>query len=161
MMRALAVGLAALCGVGLAACPPAATPATLVKPPPPVAAPDAAPTVALDQDLARLAQRATNLYQEVAAAFTSAGVDCPAATTRLRALQQTYADVVAANAKVLHDGRARELRAALEPHAEVLDAAAKAIVDSQTMATCSPDRAFTDAFDELVGAPSRTQDSMR
>lgn len=153
MMRALAATLAALCVVGLAACPPAATPPPPVKPTPPVAPPDAAPTVALDQDLPRLAQRATSLYQEVAAAFASAGGDCPAATTRLRALQQTYADVVTANAKVLHDGRARELRAALEPHAETLDAAAKAIVDSKTMAACSPDRAFTDTFDELVGAP--------
>jgi len=77
---------------------------------------------ALDQDLPRLAQRATTLYQEVASAFATAGVDCAAATARLVALQQTYADVIAANAKILHDGRARELRAALEPHAEALDA---------------------------------------
>ena len=155
MMRALATGLAALCVVGLSACPPAAAPVEPAKPtqptpPPPDAAP---PPVALDQDLPRLAQRATTLYQEVASAFATAGVDCAAATTRLVALQQTYADVIAANAKILHDGRARELRAALEPHAEALDAAAKAIVDSPTMSKCSQDRTFTDTFDALVGAP--------
>lgn len=153
MMRALAAGLAALCVVGLTACPPAAAPVEPAEPTQPIAPPDAAPPVALDQDLPRLAERATRLYQDVAEAFATVGVDCAGATTRLRALQQTYADVVAANAKVLHDGRARELRAALVPHAEALDAAAKSIVDSQTMAKCSPDRAFTDTFDELVGAP--------
>ena len=153
MKRACSSVLAALCTTGLAACPPAAAPVEPVKPTQPVAAPDAAPAVALDQDLPRLAERATRLYQEVARAFASAGADCATATTKLRALQQTYGDVVAANAKVLHDGRARELRAALEPHAEALDAAAKAIVDSTTMSKCSPDRAFTDTFDELVGAP--------
>jgi len=153
MMRAHAAGLVALCVVGLTACPPAAAPVEPAKPTPPVSPPDAAPMVALDQDLPRLAKRATSLYQNIAEAFATVGVDCAAATARLRALQETYADVVAANAKVLHDGRARELRAALEPHAETLDAAAKSIVDSQTMAKCSPDRAFTDTFDELVGAP--------
>jgi len=154
MMRALAAGLAALCVVGLSACPPAAAPVEPAKPTQPTPPPDAAPPpVALDQDLPRLAQRATALYQEVASAFASAGVDCAAATTRLVALQQTYADVIAANAKILHDGRARELRAALEPHAEALDAAAKAIVDSPTMSKCSQDRAFTNTFDELVGTP--------
>jgi len=155
MMRALAVGLAALCVAGLAACPPAAAPQPPpAKPTQPTPTPDAPPPSGqLDQDLPRLAQRATLLYQEVASAFTSAGADCAAATTRLRALQTTYADVIAANAKILHDGRARELRAALEPHAEALDAAAKAIVDSKTMSTCSQDRTFTDTFDELVGAP--------
>lgn len=151
MTRALAV-LAALGVAGLTACLPAASPVEPAKPVQPMP-PVAAPVVALDQDLPRLAQRATKLYQDVAEAFAAVSEDCAAATTRLRALQQTYADVVAANAKVLHDGRARQLRAALEPHAEALEAAAKAIVDSRTMAKCAPDRAFTDTFDELVGAP--------
>ncbi len=153
MMRAHVATLAALCVVGLTACPPAAAPVEPAKPTPLVAILTPAPPVALDQDLPRLAQRATRRYQDVAEVFTLVGVDSPAATTRLRALQPTYADVVTANAKVLHDGRAGELRAALEPHAEALDAAAKAIVDSRTMTTCSPDRAFVDTFDELVGAP--------
>ncbi len=154
MMRALSAVLAVLCVVGLVACPPAAAPVEPVKPTQPTAPPDAAPPpVPLDQDLPRLAERATKLYQEVAAAFTAAGENCSDATAKLGALQQTYADVIAANAKVLQEGRARALRTALEPHAEALDAAAKTIVASKTMAKCSADRAFTNTFDELVGAP--------
>lgn len=154
MMRALSVALAALCLVGLVACPPAAAPVEPVKPTQPTPPADAAPApVALDQDLPRLAERATKLYQEVAASFAAAGENCADATTRLAALQKIYADVITANAKVLHDGRARALRMALEPHAEALDSAAKAIVESKTMATCSADRTFTNTFDELVGAP--------
>lgn len=121
--------------------------------PPPTATLDAGPPLPLDRDLPLLAQRSTRLYQDVVAVFANAGGDCAAATTKLGALQTTYAEVVAANAKVLHDGRAREMRAALEPHADALDAAAKAIVESPTMSKCSPDHAFTDAFDNLVGAP--------
>ncbi len=132
---------------------PAPAPATTAPPPPPPAAlVDAAP-LPLDRDLARLAERATRLYQDVAAAFASSGVDCAGATTKLGTLQRTYADVVAANAKVLHESRANELRAALESHADVLDAVARSIVESPTMKHCSADHAFTDAFDALVGAP--------
>jgi hypothetical protein len=158
MMRAHSALLAALCvGLVVNACGHPA-PVEPAKPSPaPAAAPvevvvDAAVPVALDQDLPRLAERATKLYQEVAQAFATTG-NCAAATAKLKELQATYADVIAANAKVLHDGRARELRAALEPHAEALDASAKAIVESPAMSACSQDRAFTDSFDELVGAP--------
>jgi hypothetical protein len=153
MMRALAAGLVALCVGGLVACRPAAAPVEPTKPPPPISSPDAAPIVALDQDLPRLAERSTRLYQDIAAAFASVGVDCSAAVVQLRALQQSNAEVVTAIAKVLHDGRAREMRAALEPHQEMLGAAAKAIAESSTMTKCESDRAFTDTFDQLVGAP--------
>ncbi|MDB4963738.1 MAG: hypothetical protein JWP01_3737 [Myxococcales bacterium] len=158
MMREHTALLAALSvGILLGACghPAPQEPATPTTPAPaPVVAIDAPQEpVALDQDLPRLAERATRLYQEVAQAFVTTGSDCAAATAKLRELQQTYADVIAANAKVLHDGRARQLRVALEPHAAALDASAKAIVDSKTMQACSQDRAFTNSFDELVGAP--------
>lgn len=137
----------------LAACPaPTAAPPTS---PPVVAAPADAPPPPppLDQDLPRLALRGVELYEEVARVFAAAGTDCPAATTQLRALEPTYAPVATANAKVLHDGGAKALRAALEPHATRLDAAAKAIATSATLAQCSANRDFTEAFDELVGAP--------
>ncbi len=153
MMRALAAGLAALCVVGLVACPPAAAPVEPAKPTQHMAPPDAAAPVALDQDLPRLAELSTKLYQDIAAAFAKVGGDCPAAAARLRTLQQTNADVIAAIAKVLHDGRARDMRAALEPHDETLGVAAKTIADSPTMKKCQADRAFTDTFDDLVGAP--------
>lgn len=153
MTRVLGIALV------LVACghpPPATAPAVIAPaatPTTPLALVDAGPQGPLDRDLPRLAERATRLYQDVVQVFAAAGADCGVATSRLGALQSTYADVVAANAKVLHDGRARELREALVPHADALDAAAKAIVESPTMTRCAPDPAFTDAFDRLVGAP--------
>jgi hypothetical protein len=135
-----------------------------VKPtPPPDAAPDAAPMIApdappvangpLDRDLPRLALKSVALYEAVVAVFRSAGANCAAATTQLTDLRATYADVTVANSKVLHEGRARELKAALGKYDDKLDAAAKEIVGSQTMSRCTSDRAFTKAFDDLVGAP--------
>jgi uncharacterized protein (DUF4415 family) len=111
---------------------------------------DAAP---LDHDLPRLAERSVKLYQDVVAAFQAAGEDCSSAATKLNELRQTYADVVTANATVLHENRARELREALKPHEAQLDAAAKAIMESKTLSKCAQDGTFARAFDELVGAP--------
>jgi hypothetical protein len=116
---------------------------------------DAAP---LDQDLPRLVERAIAMYQDIAAALVvpspsgASGKDCAAATAKLRQLAGTYRDVVAANAKVLHDGRAKELKAALEPHGDAFDAGARAIMQSPTMSACAQDPGFTKALDELLGA---------
>ncbi len=107
----------------------------------------------LDRDLPRLAERSVRLYEAVAALFQAAGEDCAAATAELRNLREAYSDVVIANAKVLHEGRARELKAALAPFDDQFDAAAKRIVGAPTLAKCVHDAAFTKAFDELVGAP--------
>ncbi len=112
--------------------------------------PDALP---LDHDYDRLAGRAVALYEAVAEAFGAAGEDCEQATARLGELTAAYRDVVAANAKILHEGRARELKRPLAKHADRFDAAAKAIMESPTMARCAEVAAFTNAFDDLVGAP--------
>lgn len=151
MRRALFIVLAvAACGSSAPAAPPVTpVPAPAPAPAPPAA--DASVPVALDQDLPRLAARATELYQAMAEAFGRAGTDCAAATARLTELQSAYADVIAANAKVIHEGRNAELRAALQPHAQALDTAARAVVESTTMATCAPDPAFIEAYDRLVG----------
>jgi hypothetical protein len=114
------------------------------------AASDSAP---LDRDLERLAQRSLAMYQAVAKALTESAEDCKAATARFGQLAGEYRDVVTANAKVLQDGRAKELRAALDPHSEEFDRAAKAVVQSPTMSKCSQDRAFAKAFDDLLEAP--------
>lgn len=111
---------------------------------------DAAP---LDTDLPRLAQRAVELYKDVAAAFTAAGTDCGAATAKLRELTTKHAEVVAANAKVMRDGRGMKLKIALRSHEVEFDAAAKSIIGSPTLPACSQDETFAKAFDELVGAP--------
>lgn len=136
--------------IALCACThPATPPAKPVTPP-------ATPVVTgppLDQDLPRLADRTLAMYTALAGAFGKAGGDCAAATTSLGALEKEYADAIAANAKVLRDGRAKELRDAVAPHQADFDAQAKAIAGAPTLAACENNKPFEDAFDRLVGAP--------
>lgn len=117
------------------------------------AAPAEADATPLDQDLPRLVERALAMYRDVASALAASGNDCASASARLRELSERYRDVVTANAKVLRDGRARELRAALGSHGDEFDAAAQAVVGSPAMAKCAPDPAFSKAFDELLAPP--------
>jgi len=154
MSRACAAVITLGLGLGLG-CGSAQKPAPSGPPAAPAPAPDAGvpAAVPLDRDYPRLAERAVSLYDAVAEAFRAAGEDCARATSRLGELAAAYRDVVAANAKVLHEGRARELKQALARHGDQFDAAAKSIVESKTMARCSEDPAFTRAFDDLVGAP--------
>jgi hypothetical protein len=149
--------LAAAASLAIAACrsappppPPVAPAPVAAAPAAPASAPDGAP---LDQDLPRLVARSLGMYQDIAKGFAASGEDCPAATAELHELAGRYRDVVVANAKVLHDGRATELRAALDPHDEEFDAAAAAVVQSPTMARCAPDPAFGKALDELLQPP--------
>lgn len=153
MLRAIslaAVVLAACSGGGSPAPPAAQAPRAAEVPRDAGPRVDAAP---LDQDLARLVELSLAMYREVASAFTAVGEDCPAATARLRELSGRYRDVTAANAKVLHDGRAKQLRAALASHDAEFDAAAQAVVQSRTMSRCAQDPAFGKAFDALVSSP--------
>jgi hypothetical protein len=151
MLRRCAVAIAlwalAACGTPGPGKPPAAGPAAQ---PADAGVPDALP---LDRDYDRLAVRAVALYEAVAEAFGAAGEDCAQATARLGELAAAYRDVVAANAKILHEGRARELKRPLARHGDRFDAAAKAIMESEAMARCAEVPAFTNAFDDLVGAP--------
>jgi hypothetical protein len=111
---------------------------------------DAAP---LDQDIARLADRSLALYHDIAKAFAESGKDCKTATARLGRLASEYRDVTTANTKVLQDGRAKQLQAALDQHGDDFDRAAKTVMQSPTMSKCSQDRAFAKAFDDLLEAP--------
>jgi hypothetical protein len=132
-----------------------AAPAPRPAPAPAVVVADAsvpADTAALDQDLVRLAERSLAMYRDIAQALAG-DTDCVAATIKLRELAAGYRDVVATNAQVLRDGRAAELRAALAPHNEALDRAARALMTSATMASCAQDTAFAQAFDELLEPP--------
>jgi hypothetical protein len=151
MLRPCAVAIAlwasAGCGTPGPGKPAAAGPAAQ---PADAGVPDALP---LDRDYDRLAGRAVALYEDVAEAFRAAGEDCERATARLDELAIAYRDVVAANAKILHEGRARELKRPLARLGDRFDAAAKAIIESPTMARCAEVPAFTKAFDDLVGAP--------
>jgi len=129
------------------AAPPAAAPAP-VGAVEPAAWVDTAP---LEQDLPRLVDRALAMYRDIAQALT--GDDCAAAAVRLRGLAGRYRDVVVANARVLRDGRARQLRAALDAHGDAFDAAAQAVAGAPAMARCAPDPAFEQAFDQLLAPP--------
>jgi hypothetical protein len=131
--------------------PPAAKP---VEPVPVTVVADAAvDAMPLDQDLSQLVERSLAMYQDVAKALAAAGEDCKAAAASFGQLATAYRDVVTANAKVLHDGRAKQLRAALEPHSDEFDRLAKAVVQSPAMSKCSQDPAFARAFDDLLEAP--------
>jgi len=146
MLRVLWIAAAIACS-GRSSGPPPAQPA-------PVAAADAAvEATPLDQDLSKLVERSLAMYQDVARAFEASQGNCAAATARLRELAGRYRDVAVANAKVLHDGRDKELRAALGPRGEQFDAAAAAVVQSPIMSKCAQDRSFGKAFDELVAPP--------
>ncbi len=150
MLRLMLAVAAAACGTRPP--PPAPAPGTTHTVTAPADAAPAPPTP-LDRDLPRLAERTLALYEDAAKVFAAVGEDCAAATSRLAELQTPYRDVVAANAKVLHDGRAKELRAAIAPHSDAFDAAAKAIAQSPTMTKCSQDAGFEKAFDALFEVP--------
>jgi hypothetical protein len=147
MLRVMWVAAALACS-GRSSRPPPAPPVAHAVPAD--AAVDATP---LDQDLPQLVERSLALYQDIAKAFAASGEDCNAASARLRELTERYRDVVAANARVLHDGRAKELRAALDPRSDAFDAAAAAVVQSPTMSRCAENRGFARAFDDLVASP--------
>jgi hypothetical protein len=93
------------------------------------------------------------LFEEIVKVFDAAGEDCSTAATKLGELRATYGEVSAANTLVLREGRAAELKVALEPYDDRFEAAAKAIAGSRTMRACVSDGTFTRAFDELVGPP--------
>ena len=154
-MRLIAIAFA-IAIAAVIACSGKPPPARSAEPSPAAAVADAgaaADAAGLDQDLPRLAARSLVMYQDVAQALAARGEDCAAAAGKLGRLAGTYRDVVTANAQVLHDGRAKQLRAALEPHGEAFDRAAQRIVSSPTMAACSQDPAFARAFDKLLEAP--------
>ena len=107
----------------------------------------------LDQDLPRLAERAVKLYADWRAAFAEAGTDCAIATTRMNTIADANADLIEANRRLYKGTHARvkEFRAELAKHEAELDASAKAIMESPTMAKCSTDPAFGRALDRLGG----------
>jgi hypothetical protein len=138
--------------VSLIACGhPAPPSAGSASPPPPSDAAVAAVTGPLDRDLNRLAERSVDLYDDMLAAFSAAGEDCAAAVTKLDAIAIKHAEVIAANAKVLQDGRQVQLKIALRRFDERFQKAAQAIVQSKTLAACWQNPTFARSLDQLVG----------
>lgn len=141
------------CGGRQPAPPPPTPDAAIVAP---VILPDAAPdapvaTGPLDQNLDRLAERSVALYADIAKMFEGVRDNCAIAATKLDELAKTYADVIAANAKVLAEGREMQLKIALRRFDDQFQKSAKAIMQSKTIATCFQDAAFGKALDGLVG----------
>ncbi|MEO6771580.1 MAG: hypothetical protein ABI467_00975 [Kofleriaceae bacterium] len=154
MLRWLAIAGLACCGHA----PPApASPEPGTSHAPPVVAPaDAAPPPGLDDDLPRLAERSVALYHTLAEVLgPPAATDCAAVARQLDKVATDNAEVIDANARVLHAGhdKIQRLKAAIEPHQAALDASAKIISDSQTMKTCADQAAFAKAIDRLLGEP--------
>ncbi|HUJ59709.1 MAG TPA: hypothetical protein VLX92_14490 [Kofleriaceae bacterium] len=154
MTRAACVVAIATLGAACGHAAPPPPPPTHIVPPDAGAAPDAAP-VALEDDLPALAVRAVKLYQDWQAALAAAGDDCAAAAKALDALAERDADVIAANARVLHGPRERiqALRAELDKHGAELDVAAQSIAHAPAMTSCSGDAAFARATDRIGGEP--------
>ncbi|HUS27195.1 MAG TPA: hypothetical protein VMZ53_01765 [Kofleriaceae bacterium] len=107
----------------------------------------------LEDDLPRLAERAVKMYQDWQKAFAEAGTDCAAATTKMNALADANADLIAANQRLTKSGheKIKAARAELEKHDAEIDPAAQAIMQGPTMAACHDDRAFNTALDRLAG----------
>jgi len=133
---------------------PSAPPTTPVVPPSGAAA-DAPAQAAkpLDEDLPTLAQRAVKMYQDWQRAFSEAGTDCGAATTKMNGLADANADLIAANMRLTKAGheKIKAARAELEKHAAEIDPAAQAIMQGPTMTACSGDASFNKALDRLAG----------
>ncbi len=121
---------------------------------PDAAAVDAAPAK-LDDDLPRLAARAVQLFQAWQKVLAEANGDCAAATAKLNDLAVEYADVIEANAHVMHAGhdKIEALKIELAKHDDEMDAAAQAIAHSPTMSKCATDHAFAQAIDRIGGSP--------
>ncbi len=135
--------------VTLAGCGNHPAPAEVTRPTPADAAVvDAEP---LDHDLDRLAARSVDMFEELGRVL-AAGNSCAATTTALGELEARFADVIAANARVLHDGREMQLKIALRHYDDRFQAAAKRVVSAGVLATCANDAAFTAAYDRLAGA---------
>lgn len=118
-----------------------------------IVAPDAAVPVPLDEDLPRLADRAVKLYQDWERAFSAAGTNCADAATRMSALADANADLIAANQRLTRAGheKIKAARAELEKRSAEIDPAAQAIMTGPTMSACKSDTAFNAALERLAG----------
>ena len=137
------------------ACGQPSAPATQTTPAQPqAAAPDAAVAPRpLDEDLPRLADRAVKLYSDWQKAFEAAGTNCADATTRMNALVDANADLIAANQRLVRAGhdKVKAVRAELEKRSAEIDPAAQAIMTGPTMSACKSDAPFNAALERLAG----------
>jgi len=93
------------------------------------------------------------LYRDWKQAFAEAGTNCAAATSRMNALVDANRDLREASQHVLRAGHAKvkALRIEREKYDAEIDANAKAIFESPTLAKCKKDPAFSRALERLGG----------
>jgi hypothetical protein len=149
--------------LAIVACGHPAPAAQPPRPAQPIRALDAAPPLpldaplALEDDLPRLATRAVHLFEDWRKALDDAHGDCTAAAKAVDAVADSYADVIAANTRVLHAGHARvvALKTALKPYDADMDAAAAGIAaDLQSLVPkCESVPELGRALDRVGGAP--------
>ena len=80
------------------------------------------------------------MYQDWEKAFAEAGTDCAAATTKMNALADSNADLIAANARLAKAGheKIKAARAELDKHADQIDASARLPPRSPARRTSAP-----------------------
>jgi hypothetical protein len=147
--RWLAVVAIVVVSCGHPSAPPATPVDTSSKGAPVDAPPKERP---LDEDLPRLAERAVKMYQDWQRAFAEAGTDCAAAATKMNALADANADLIAANQRLTKAGheKIKAARAELDKHSAEIDPAAQAILQAPTMSACKSDPAFNKALERLA-----------
>jgi hypothetical protein len=109
--------------------------------------------VGLENDLPRMAARMAQMYRDWKQAFADAGTDCTAATAKMNALVDANRDLSEASRRLLRAGhdKVKAFRTEREKYDAEIDANAKAIFESPTIAACKNDKAFARAFDRLGG----------
>jgi len=145
-VRLAAVLTLAACGGSTARVPPKASADS--EEPAAVAPTGPAGPRTLDEDLPRLASRAVEMFEAVAAAVSAAGTDCAAAAAKLRDLRGRYDDVIQAWRKVESDGRGDDLEEQLVPY----EARMKAATERMRPGTeaCWQNADFDAAFREVT-----------
>jgi hypothetical protein len=135
--------------VAAMACKSAPSPSPAPPPPPRVveAPPPPPPPPPLDRDPSRLVDRLLAMFTDVPAALVG---PCDGVKAALAGLSDRYADVIAANAKVVSEGRAGELRAAIVARRDEVAAAGRAMMTALTKASCGSDPDFIAAFDKVA-----------
>ncbi len=92
--------------------------------------------------------------EAIATALDKRGTDCAGAAQDLDAITGRFADLLAANAAMMADGRRDQLKAAIALRQADLDAAATKVFAGPTLPACKDDAAFVRAFDHALGGSS-------
>ena len=127
-------------------------PASPQRPQPAPIADAAVPTGNLEDDPARLAARALQLFTDWSRALGES-TDCDSAAAKMNAIADANKDLIEANARLLRSPREKVLavRTELDKREAEMGPLAKSISESALMTKCSSHAAFAKAVDRLAG----------